>query len=524
LTTKKITKESIELSQSLKETQELEEESHRDYVSFAKDSSVSNKSSAYSSIQNNKARKTSKSNIKKFLDNPTDNYLQLQQSSQYLKNTNGIYNRLIFYFSSLLTYEHYLYPVVSSDKLDNDKKVTKVYEDVAINLEKYNLKFNLPKFTEYIFTDGEVFLYKLEDTKGIVFKKIPNEYCRVSQMEDGVFRYEINVTKFTDITIQEFPQEFQNLYNVFHDKEKSDKNKKQNKNQNNILNNINNNYINYGWFQISNKGVCFPTQWNNFHSFPMMSYLLPDIMDIDSIKDLKKDSDRLDNTKFIHSKVETNKDTGLPVMDLDIVKAYNKSIQDKLPDGMVAITNPFVTNSIQLAGSQSNINNIVEQATDYIYSSAGVSDLLFSNKKSSSEALKQSIAVDVQILLSFILPLYINYINFELRQYNSVYRFAVRILETTLLSRKDDLTLSMASMNVGGSRLKFMALCGHTPIEARTLRKLENALGMDELLTPKLNGNVISGNADGTSNVGGAPTAESTGTVGDNTEKANENK
>lgn len=474
-------------------TNAISNEKYQSYLEFARQSVVDK------SFTNNNTsgKKTNKTKLKKALTDPITNYNVLQDASRYLCATNGIYSRLVSYFSSLLTYDHFIYPLELNTKSKN--KLMKEYDKSALLLHKMNLKYNLAWFTKEIMTVGEVFLYKLEDSTGIVYKLIPSNMCRISDIENGVYRYEIDMTKLDDKKILTYPLEFKRLYNNY----KNGENKER-------------------WKQISNKGVAFPTVLNQLHSFPPMSYLLPDIMEIDEIKSLKKDSNKLDNTKIIHNKVPIDKETGLPVMDLELAKNYNKAMQDKLPDGMVAITNPFDSTPINLSGSQAKINNIVEEATDYIFSSSGVSDMLFANKKSSSEALKKSIMTDIQMLYATILPLYINYINYELNNIVFETKFNILLLETTYFTRNDDVKISIEEMNVGGSRLKFLALCGLTPLQAVNLRKFEENIALDDYLMPKLNGHVISGKDD--TSKSGRPSAETQDEITDNAEKSIEQR
>ncbi|NFF71702.1 hypothetical protein FCV11_11580, partial [Clostridium botulinum] len=197
-------------------------------------------------------------------------------------------------------------------------------------------------------------------------------------------------------------------------------------------------YIFFVSVQISNKGVAFPTLLNSSHSYPPFCFLFPDVIEIDNVKGLKKDVDRLDNSKIIHNEIAINKDTGKPIMDLDLAEAYNKAIQKNLPEGIKSITNPFKTETINLnnAGNAQK-NNIINDSTDEVYKNSGVSDLLFANKKSSSEALKLSVLADTQILFSTILPLFVNYINYELKEVNPQFVWKVKMLNTSYFNTDD---------------------------------------------------------------------------------------
>jgi hypothetical protein len=447
--------------------------------------------------------KLTKAQIKRLMQNPIANYKELQQISQLLSSINGIYARIIEYFSSVLTYDHFLYPSISSSKMNNTDKMINSYEDFALYLDKMNLKYNLPIFVKSLYTKGEVFVYKLEDSKSIIYQEIPNELCRLSISREGVFGYEVNMNKFNDINIVNYPLEFQDKYTIYQ-KLSGAKGKKTIVDWQNPTE--------PQWCQISDKGIAFPTLTNASHSYPPLSYLFCDILDVDNVKDLKKEKDRLDNTKMIHNQVPIDKETGLPTMDLELAKKYNESIKKNISEGVFSVTNPFDTQVLNLQSGQQRTTNMVEEAIDLLFADAGVSDMLFSNKKASGEALKMSVKADMATLFSFILPLFSNYINYELKKINSVYKWKIKILEVTYFDRADQLKQFISLLPLGASRYQYMALQGLSPLEALNTLKFEQISAIDNLLVPKMNSHVMS------SSTSGRPTVEDGGGTNGNTD------
>lgn len=106
--------------------------------------------------------------IKTMIQDPSKNSLQIGNISKALKHVNGEYKRIIQYMSSLLTYDHTIYPVMQNPTVDAGGDVTamqQAFAQTAIYLDRLNPKLNLPLFTEKMFTTGVTFLYKLEDSK-----------------------------------------------------------------------------------------------------------------------------------------------------------------------------------------------------------------------------------------------------------------------------------------------------------------------------------------------------------------------
>lgn len=434
--------------------------------------------------------KATQQKLRNMLQSPYDNYKDLQIISKQMFCKNGIYQRIILYWSSLLTYDYLLYPTNVTE--DNKEKILDKYKKAALSMDKLNPKFNCPWITLKYLIYGEVYLYKIEDNNGVVFKEIPREYCRISENQNGVLRYEIDISKINKQEIEYYPQEFQNIFNEHNDK---NNNKKDN------------------WYSISNKGVVFASSYDNPHGYPTVINLLPDILEIDNIQDFKSNLDKTENTKLIHCLVPID-DKGIPIMDKKLVDAYKQALQDELPEGFSIIVNPFETDSISLnGGTQSQQRNFLEEAIDNIYKNAGISDLLFANKKASSEALKQSIKVDTAILFNYILPMYSNYFNSEL----SKFKIQIKMIECTYLDREDKMKIARESMASGGSRLYFNALNGFSPLETINILSFEqNILNIDELFVPKKDSHTMG--KENSEN--GRPTKEEVGeSIGDAGEK-----
>lgn len=446
-----------------------EEQERQEYIRFALDS-VSAK--IYDSAKT-KVTTMTVENVRQLLTDPVKNYQALQGISQALEMKQGIYHRFIQYWSSLLTYDHFLYPLEVDNSAD---KMIKNYEKSALQLDKLNIKYHFPYFQYKRMVNGEIFVYKLEDSKGVVYKEIPNFLCKVTQMEDGVFRYSIDLSKFTDTTILDYPAEFQSLYNSYKiNKNKNKGGNSKSKDKQNLTAEDSN------WALVSEKGICFPTRYDSQHSYPPLCYLFPDLMEIEGIKELQLEFDTNNNIKIAHSKIPINKDTGLPVMDKTIVDSYNKSLKKHLPEGYVSIVNPFDTDIISLKGTQSEQRNLITEAIDRIYQNSGISDLLFANKKASSEALKKSIETDLQLLYSHTLPLFANYVNYEIKKN----KFKAVFPELSYFDREEKLKNYISTMPIGASRLKYLAMQGLNPLQALNILKFEQAIGIDDILVSK---------------------------------------
>ena len=143
-------------------------------------------------------------------------------------------------------------------------------------------------------------------------------------MEDDVYRFQIDVSKISDTAILSYPKELQTAHASY----KSGNNDK---------------FVDRVYYQVSDKGVAFTADIDALiqggMSLPPFSHSLLDTIKIERAKEDMEGTDKLDNSKIVHSRIETD-DRGRPTVELDIAKEYHSSLKKSLPDGAVAVTNP----------------------------------------------------------------------------------------------------------------------------------------------------------------------------------------
>lgn len=446
------------------------------YASFATTSAYNTATtSATSSISN-----TTEARIKSMLQDVPKNANAITGLSKSIKNVNGMYKRIIKYMSSMPTFDHLLYPVFDNPFEEQDAESVRLsFSQTAIFLEKMNPKFYLPVFTEKLLTNGVVYMYKLEDSKGVAYQEMPTDYCKVSYLEEGVHRFEFDITKINDNTVLNMPKEIQSAHQSY-------KNGQREKLRDNK------------WYQVSDKGVAFTADvevlMQQGYSSPAFSNVLIDALKVEGAKENMEDRSELDNSKIIHSQVPID-DKGRPLMELNVVKAYHNSLKANLPKGSVAVTNPFKTSSLSLNGTgTSEMFSLLDKSTEQLYKGAGVSPQLFADDNSSSQALERSIQVDAQWLYSFVLPLYANYYNYELKKASKKgTTWKIKFIETSYFDRKEAVKTAKDQLSFGGSRQEYLAYTGMTPLQVANMLNFEQKiLDIDSIMVAKQNSNTLS--------------------------------
>ena len=410
-----------------------------------------------------------KDTIDKMLKSPYENYKQLQSCSRLFMTKEGIYFRLIKALSTILTYDCVLYPLIDPSQVKkNKKKIQESYSLASLYIEKLKIKQNAIRFCEDFLIDGEAYYYKIEDSSGIIYQKIDNEYCLPYQCINDVWKYVIDCSKLVSVqNLNIYPMEIQKAIEEFKINKDSDK------------------FILKQYYLVK-EGFCFTTLDKARHNIPPFSFLFSDLISLEDKKELKDKIDRINNTKMIHNKIDTsNPET---MVDPSVAKKYNQAVKNNLnarnlEDGIFTITNPFEAQILNLNTKDSSTEHLVPSSVSRVFSDAGISEMLF-NSGTSTEGLKKSFQITASLMVNMFLHRYEAYINYELKNSRTSITMICKILDTNQDNKDSVNKNAKDSLASGGSRLHYLATCGYTPLEGMNLLSMEQSMGIDKLFVP----------------------------------------
>ena len=422
-------------------------------------------------------RKVNRDQIRRAVDNPLDELETLQQASEMLSITNGIYQQVLDYQANMLTDDYMLIPV-NVGKLKTSDKVMKVLEEQANFISKYNIKYNAKWMRHKILKNGELFIYKVEGSDGNIIQELPNVFCKIVAKENEVHRYAINLSKLNDNIVIYLPKEIQVAYKKFKSGSKTLK------------------LIDRNWYQVSNNGVAFTLSENKPKGIPYYTSIFDDLIELEDKKDLKSQNDIIDSIKLIHQKLPYDKETGQVLINTKQAQAIHNATKQNLPKGTAIVTHHLDTEVLTLSDSNSRLNDSIRQASDTAYDSAGISAELFNGKKNSNEAIASGIVVD-SLVPKRIQKMFENWLNFELSLNKKLgVQFKIRFIDTTEFNKESKIKVARENMAYGGSRLEFLATNGYEPMEGLNLLKMEGLLGMDSIMIPQQSAHTLSGSND----------------------------
>lgn len=470
------------MSEKDKKIEDLEEQTQKIFAkAFAKES-VSLKQPSY-----RQPSRIDKNTLLGYLENPYRNATKLQEASIYLKHTNGLYNRILKYYTNMPTFDHMLYPweIDEKKKSASADKLLKSYIETAQFIEKINPKFNCRWFLGKLFDCGELYVYKLEDSNGIVWKEMPNDMCRISSYENGISRFAIDLSKLNTQAIYDtMPKDIQSL---------GDKFKKGSIKADKLQDN--------SWYELEKNAYAFNIISPYMSKgFPPFSYLFDGLMYVDEMKNLQFENAENENLKIIHQKIPMD-ETGELLIDYDLIEEYHQATKRNLPRGIAITTNPLDVNALTLMRSGSQFVNHRTEALNSLYDDAGINSDLFNGNSKNTETVASGIKID-EMMVFDALKMFENFINFEITSNKKSSVWRVKILDTTFFNRENEIKTTRENLAFGGSRFHALSSCGYTPLQSMNILKGEQALGIDSIMIPAQSSHTM------TTDEGGRPSKE----------------
>lgn len=426
----------------------------------------------YKKVKSNTAKKYSIDQVIKALDNPVKNYKILQETSLYLLSTSMTYRRLLSNFANMVNYDFMLKPTLALVTKSNKDNNLKYYYESASLVEKINPK-NFKWMSQSLWEIGELYLYKIEDKNGIIYKRMPEQICRISSVVyDSICMYSIDLSALKNKDLLDtMPQEIKDIYEKFVNK---------------IINP--NDLVDNKWYELNKNAVAF----NAIDSFmvkgyPILSPIFPSLLALEEQNRKISSDEEMDNLKIIHMYYEVD-DDGNSIIDPQIITSFHESVKANLPDGCTIATNPLKMDVYNTKNSQ-QVTNYRKETSDIVYSSVGSSRELFNGERNSNMAIELSTKAD-EIFAFTIATQFENYLNYELKQNKKTSYWLTKLLPTTHYNegeyrRQCETSLSMTG---NGNQLRYLASCGYTPLEAMTLLQIEKDLGIGDLFIPAMNG------------------------------------
>lgn len=404
--------------------------------------------------------KFTKEDIVRYLENPAKNERNLRNASIYLYTASNHYKRLIQYFAKLYLLHYIVIPYNLSDKV-NIKTFQNQYKKVLNLLENMNLKHEFIKVLTIAYREDIFYGYEYSTDESYFIKKLDPDYCTLTSIEDGVYNFAFDFSYFNTRKekLLEYGGEFVTKYYAY-------KGNPETKSKGNP---------DLRWQELSSeKTICIKINEDLEFCLPPFTGVLEAIYDIQDYKLLKKNKSENDNYKVLSLKIPINKDSGEFLLDEGIASKFYRMLEGALPDGIGLALSPMDISSFSFQNNSSAERDAVEEATAQMWSSAGVSSLIFNNTSAGSTGLTQSIRADIDIAASVIKQIE-RWINRKIKNLNFTYKFKIQFLDVTRFNQDDVFDTYLKAGNAGTPvKMALAATLGYSPSDTINMAFLEN--------------------------------------------------
>lgn len=413
----------------------------------------------------------------------------LRESSRYFYEASGIYQRLVRYLSTMLTYDWMATPYTQPGSTPNKNTLLKDYHAILGFMDSLNLKGTLGKITLDTVLDGVYYGYRRESATRQVLQKLPTSYCRSRFNIDGMDVVEFNVQYFEDqfkdpqnrlMVLKSFPKEFQQGYlkmkNGTLEKDKAG-----------------------GYWIMLDPEFAVKFQFPG-SEMPLLVATIPSILQLDKAQDIYDKKSEQELLKLVIQKMPMTKEGEL-VFDIDEAQEMHTNIIRMLSKAVgVDVLTTFADTEVQSLVDRSSSSmasdplSVMERS---VFNEAGISQQLFATD--GNLALEKSVASDESLMFT-LLAAYESWLNYivdkKFNKSSGKYYFRVNMPNLTRYNYKEMAKLYKEQAQLGYSKMLPAIALGQSQSSVLATAYFENEiLNLSEVMQPLQMSSTQSGTA-----------------------------
>ena len=391
-------------------------------------------------------------------------------------NINGLYRRIVIYFSTMLLYDTVLVPKFIKQDIEKKKFLKNYYKALAF-VDKACLPQELSRIFTIMLVDGAYYGLIYDTPNGsIIFGDLPRAYCRTRfRSNNGNQILEFNVSYFNTFTeikerelvLSNFPKPIIEYYKRWSKGEEDNP-----------------------WYLCQeHEGVAFVCSLDGNASSNTLPFFIQTIPAISRLKDYKDaDLDAVENelSKLVINKIPLDKENEL-AFELPEIEEVHRGIVNMLSDNphVDVITTFCDTDVASLGSTADQLRNDLSSVTHLVYNEAGVSKQLFDND--SAVSIQYSVQNDLALVLALtkVLQRWLNFeINYKFGR-NEEFFYEINILPISHYNRDEMSGLYLKGAQYGYSKFYAGAALGIKQTDVISLTIVENDfLDLDTKMVP----------------------------------------
>lgn len=424
----------------------------------------------------------------------------LRAISRYYYKTNGIYQKVVNYFSTLYRYDWYMVPELIADTV-KEEKVVKEFQNLLNKFDASYIKKLCGEFALRVIRDGVYYGYIYEGENGFLVQELPWKYCRSRYRIGGNPAIEFDMkffdTKFPDVgyrmkVLDLFPPEFKEGY-ILYKKGRLPVDELQD-------------------FDIQPKGswylldpkCAFKLSVTGVGGLPLFINAIPALIDLETTQGIDRQRQLQKLLKIIVQKLPLDKNGDL-IFDVDEAKDIHNNAVEMLSNaiGVDVLTTFADIEGIDVSEANATVtDDSLNNAERSAYNALGVSRNIFNTE--GNLALEKSILADEGSLRDLVLQFEILFDKLAQQQSSNKkkWNFRFYMLHTTQNNYRDLSKLYKEQTQLGFSKMLPQIALGQSQSFILNTVLFENeVLHLSEIMIPPLMSSTM--NADTLNALGG---------------------
>ena len=403
-----------------------------------------------------------------YFKDPDGNASAITDMSRFFAVANSLYGGTIRKHKDLMRLDYVVYPDFFID-VDNitDNEIDDIIKGEFYSNQWLSKVANKPTIRDImraVITDSSYYGYYIDkDKKNPFIQPLPRGFCREGVRVNGLLSVEFNFSFFdnNEDSLDLFPAEFKTLYRKY--AKNSD----------------------LQWAQLNPDNAFCIIYEENDHNYPPFISMIGDIMDEDEIFNLIKRQMRADAVRLIAQIGEVDEQTGMPLIDPDLMFTFANMIKAVVGDDVSVASTLFDLKPIEFKSNtdNSNKNPALQHAQDKIISGSSLSNAMLGGDLSNETALMINYYNMIDFNMSILEKIEL-WINKKLSQVAKPkkYPFKIMYLPKTNYTKPDDLSSEMSLLSIGGSLQTSVANSGQSEHIYTSLLRLEKIKNAKEML------------------------------------------
>lgn len=440
----------------------------------------------------------SRETLRTYMKSPKSYESQLRNLSRYLYRLCYEYRRICLHYATMICGDAFnIIPLDDPTKETSPEDRTNVWYKTMVRWQRMDFASELLKLLLVAWREDSVYAYVYDDSDqegGTCFYQIlDGDYCRVSSVEAGVFRFAFDFSYFRshETYLDYWDSEFKTKYEAYQ-KDSS-----------------------LRWQELEpERQVCFKVNSDDpTMDYPSFSSLFEAIISNIDLQALKTAKDELSAYKLLVARLKpltgTNEPDDFEVDPDTALKYYNKFVA-ALPECVNACLSPVPIEPIEFKDlNNTDDTDMISNSISNIFKHIG--GVILNSDKSGTTIYEAQIIADMEIAQSTLLPQvqrYLNlYFNYVIGTGHGYFKYIDGVCPYTRRQKRKEL---LESAQNGFSRMSIGVLDGNTALEQISMLKLEKDLGLVDLMSNPLSTSYTQSNKSGTDPInGGAPTKDS---------------